>query len=166
MVDGTFSVPETLVLGIGNLVMSDDGVGVRAVQHLARAHRFPPGVTLLDGGTLGLDLLPRLEGVELLVVVDAIESGNVPGTVVRLAGDEVPIALATKVSPHQMGLKDLLAVADLQGHLPEHVVLVGIQPACIEMATELSHAVAGNFTELTDQVLIELGEWGIVPQAS
>jgi hydrogenase maturation protease len=164
MADCRPSVPETLVLGIGNLVMSDDGVGVRAVQHLASTYRFPPGVTLLDGGTLGLDLLPRLEGVERLLVVDAIESGNVPGTVIRLAGDEVPIALATKVSPHQMGLKDLLAVADLQGHLPEHVVLVGIQPASIEMATELSHAVEGSFTELTDQVLVELGEWGIVPQ--
>ncbi|MBI5656028.1 MAG: HyaD/HybD family hydrogenase maturation endopeptidase [Geobacter sp.] len=152
-----------LVLGIGNLVMSDDGVGVRVVQRLAAGYRFPPGVSLLDGGTLGLDLLPRLEGVERLLVVDAIDSREEPGTLVRLSGEEVPVALATRLSPHQMGLKDLLAVADLQGNCPAEVVLVGVQPACIEMGMELSSAVGGRFDELTQRVLDELAAWGVEP---
>ncbi|MSM40387.1 MAG: HyaD/HybD family hydrogenase maturation endopeptidase [Geobacter sp.] len=152
-----------LVLGIGNLVMSDDGVGVRVVQRLATGYRFPPEVSLLDGGTLGLDLLPRLEGVERLLVVDAIDSSEAPGTLVRLSGEEVPVALATRLSPHQMGLKDLLAVADLQGFCPAEVVLVGVQPACIEMGMELSDVVAGRFDELTQRVLVELSAWGIDP---
>jgi len=143
--------------------MSDDGVGVRVVQRLATGRRFPPEVTLLDGGTLGLDLLPRLEGVDRLLVVDAIDSREAPGTLVRLSGEEVPVALATKLSPHQMGLKDLLAVADLQGICPAEVVLVGIQPGCIEMGMELSDVVAGRFDELNRMVLDELAAWGVAP---
>lgn len=155
------ALPSTLVLGIGNLVMSDDGVGVRVVQNLAERCRFPGGVNLLDGGTLGLDLLPRLEGVRRLLVVDAVETGCPPGTLVRLSGSDIPVVLETKLSPHQMGLKDLLSVARLQGFVPEEMVLLGVQPACIEMGLELSGAVAGRVAELEKEVLRQLGVWGI-----
>lgn len=140
--------------------MSDDGVGVRVVQLLAERYRFPPRVTVLDGGTLGLDLLPRLEGVARLLVVDAVETGQPPGTVVRLAGDEVPIVLETKVSPHQMGLKDLLAVAMLQGFAPREMVLWGVQPALIDMGMELSPLVAARLEPLVRHVVAELDRWG------
>jgi hydrogenase maturation protease len=150
-----------LVLGIGNLVMSDDGVGVRVVQSLASRYRFPVGVELLDGGTLGLDLLPRLEGVTHLLVIDAVETGGAPGTLVRLTGSDIPVALETKVSPHQMGLKDLLAVARLQGNAPGEMVLLGVQPACIEMGMELSEAVDGRVTELEEQAIRQLHVWGV-----
>ncbi len=154
-----------LVLGIGNLIMTDDGIGVRVVQLLTERYRFPDGVTLLDGGTLGLDLLPKLEGVERLLVVDAVETGEPPGTVVRLAGDEVPVALEAKVSPHQMGLKDLLAVAMLQGFAPREMVLWGVQPALIELGMELSPPVADALEPLTRHVVTELGRWevGAIP---
>jgi hydrogenase maturation protease len=115
---------------------------------------------LLDGGTLGLDLLPYFEGVDRLLVVDAVDTGSPPGTLVRLSGDEIPYALATKVSPHQMGLKDLLAVADLQGHAPGEMVLWGIQPASIEMDLRLSQEVGLSMGPLLEQVLGELASWG------
>jgi hydrogenase maturation protease len=152
-----------MVLGLGNLVMSDDGAGVRVVQHLSNWYRFPEGVVLLDGGTLGLDILPRLEGIDRLLVVDAVDNGKAPGELIRLAGDEVPVALATKLSPHQMGLKDLLAVADLQGILPPEIVLVGVQPGNIEMSMELSYEVEAAITGLAELVLSELERWGITP---
>ena len=151
----------TLVLGIGNLVMSDDGIGVRVIQQLSASFRFPDGVDLLDGGTLGLDLLPRLEGVERLLVVDAVDIGKTPGTLARMSGDDVPIVLETKVSPHQMGLKDLLAVAMLQGFAPLEMVLWGVQPEKIEMGLDLSPAVAGAVDALVKNVLLELDSWGI-----
>ncbi|WP_298438841.1 HyaD/HybD family hydrogenase maturation endopeptidase [Geobacter sp.] len=152
-----------LVLGIGNLIMTDDGIGVRVVQRLAEGFRFPPGVELLDGGTLGLDLLPRLEGVERLLIVDAVETGKAPGTVMRLEGEEIPLAFRTKLSPHQMGLQDLLAVAELQGNLPAEMVLWGVQPASIEPGMELSPAVAERVEYLVDRVQAELAGWGISP---
>ncbi len=141
--------------------MTDDGVGVRVIQALRERFRFPPEVTLLDGGTLGLDLLPKLEGVERLLVVDAIETGAAPGTLVRLAGDEIPVAMATKLSPHQMGLKDLLCVAELMGYAPREMVLWGIQPAELGMGTELSSVVAGKLGSLVENVMTELKQWGI-----
>ena len=150
-----------LVLGIGNLVMSDDGIGVRVIRQLSERFRFPDGVALLDGGTLGLDLLPRLEGVERLLVVDAVDIGKAPGTLTRLSGDDVPVVLETKVSPHQMGLKDLLAVAMLQGFAPLEMVLWGVQPEKIEMGMDLSSVVEKSLDILVKNVLLELGNWGI-----
>jgi len=156
----------TLVLGIGNVLMNDDAAGVRVVQALAEKFVFPPEVMLLDGGTLGLDLLPYLEGVDRLLVIDAVETGKAPGTLVRLSGDDIPLTLATKVSPHQMGLKDLLLVAELQGHAAKEMVLWGVQPGSIEMDIELSPEVAAAVILLQDKVLQELAVWGIYPSSA
>jgi len=156
-------MPRTLVLGIGNVLMNDDAAGVRVVQALAEKFAFPPEVLLLDGGTLGLDLLPYLEGVDRLLVIDAVETGEATGTLVRLSGDDIPLALATKVSPHQMGLKDLLLVADLQGHAAAEMVLWGVQPGSIDMDIEMSPEVAAAVVLLEDKVLQELASWGVLP---
>lgn len=146
----------TLVLGLGNTIMSDDGVGPKVIEILRQTADLPDFVKLLDGGTLGLDLLPYLEGTVRLIIVDAVEIGKEPGTVVRLAGDEVPIALETKLSPHQMGMKDLLAVARLMGDLPDEIVLIGIQPLLLEMGTELTLPVAAALPELVALVQAEI----------
>lgn len=150
-----------LILGIGNLVMSDDGVGVKVVQKLQSRYRFPAGVEIIDGGTLGLDLLPMLECVERLIVVDAIEIGEKPGTCVRLSDDDIPIVLETKLSPHQMGFKDLLVVSRLMGHSPREMVLIGVQPGSIAMDTELTPEVEAQVEVMLTSVLKELDLWGI-----
>lgn len=143
--------------------MTDDGVGVRVVQYLTSNYVFPAGVTVLDGGTLGLDLLPFLENLEHLLIIDAMATGGPPGTIARLIGDDIPIAFETKLSPHQMGLKDLLAVSILQGHDTPDTVLLGIQPEAIELGVELSPAVEAKLQTLVEMTLRELAEWGIVP---
>lgn len=151
-----------LVLGIGNLVMSDDGVGVMVAQMLQQRYRFPENVEIMDGGTLGLDLLPKLENITNLILIDAVETGKKAGTCIRLYGQELPIALETKVSPHQMGLKDLLAVSELMGHAPKEMVLIGIQSGSIEMEIGLTPEVEAQLDTLISNVLIELDKWGIV----
>ncbi|HIJ80445.1 MAG TPA: HyaD/HybD family hydrogenase maturation endopeptidase [Desulfuromonadales bacterium] len=155
--------PAVLVLGIGNLVMCDDGIGIRVIQKLQQEYRFPEYVEVMDGGTLGLDLLPKLENLTRLIMVDAVETGGKAGTCVRLSGQELPIALQTKISPHQMGLKDLLAVSELMGHTPRDMVLIGVQPECIEMEIGLSPSVEAQLDTLVDNVLAELARWGIRP---
>lgn len=149
-----------LVLGLGNLLMSDDGLGSRVITELEE--RFLPceRVKLLDGGTLGLDLLPRLEGVDRLLIIDALQMGAEPGAVFRIVGEDVPRAFAHKLSVHQMGLQDLLAVAELQGHLPGELVVIGAQSAVIEMAMELSPPVEASFDKVVLAVLAELEAWG------
>jgi hydrogenase maturation protease len=149
-----------LVVGIGNLVMGDDGVGVRVVQQLTESRTLPTGVRLLDGGTLGLDLLHHLEGVERLLFVDAVDWGAAPGSIIRMEGDEIPELFATRLSPHQVGLQDLLAVAELQGLAFEEMVLWGVQPASIELGLELSPAVADRLSELVARVEEEVAAWG------
>lgn len=157
------AVPQisVLVLGIGNLVMGDDGVGVLVAQMLQQRYRFADNVEIMDGGTLGLDLLPKLENITNLVMVDAVETGKKAGTCVRLCGQELPIALQTKVSPHQMGLKDLLAVSELMGHSPKEMVLIGVQPGSIEMEIGLTAEVEAQLETLVSNVLTELAGWGI-----
>jgi len=151
-----------LVLGIGNLVMGDDGVGVLVAQRLQQEYRFAENVEIVDGGTLGLDLLPKLENISNLIMIDAVETGQSAGTCVRLCGRELPIALETKISPHQMGLKDLLAVSELMGHLPKEMVLIGVQPGSIEMEIGLTAEVEAQLEILVSNVLNELANWGII----
>jgi len=153
--------PTILVLGIGNLVMNDDGVGVVVVQKLQRGYHLPPEVAVMDGGTLGLDILPHLEGIERLIMVDALETGGAGGTRIRLADAEIPLALETKLSAHQMGLKDLLSVALLMGHAPAKMVLLGVQPVNIEMGNGLTPAVEAQVDILLENILTELENWGV-----
>lgn len=141
--------------------MSDDGLGVRVIQCLSERYEFPREVVLLDGGTLGLDLLPYIESADRLLMVDAVETGEPPGSVSILRGEDIPVVMETKLSPHQMGLKDLLAVAMLRGHSPPEMVLFGLQPANIDLGMELSPEVAARFEELVEMVLRELDHWGV-----
>ena len=150
-----------LVLGLGNTIMTDDGFGVRVVEALSSRYRFQGEVRLLDGGTLGLDLLPRLEGIERLLIVDALEMHAAPGATFRLEGEEVPRAFASKLSVHQMGVQDLLAVAELMGHLPQELVVWGVQPECIDMGTELTALVAAAIEPVVVGVVGDLRSWGI-----
>ena len=155
-----------LVLGLGNAVMSDDAFGGRVIAALQKRYRFSDRVTVLDGGTLGLDLLPYFEGVDRLLIIDALEMGAAPGSIFRLVGEEVPRAFASKLSVHQMGVQDLLAVCELQGHLPGELVVWGVQPGSIEMAMEMTPAVMAALDTVVARVVAELQRWGEMPQAA
>jgi hydrogenase maturation protease len=157
-------VKKTLVLGLGNILLGDEGVGVRVVERLQELYQFPQEVQVLDGGTLALDLLPYVEDTDHLLVIDALEMGAEPGTVARLEGDEVPAFLSVKISPHQMGLADLLAATRLRDVYPEQLVLWGVQPGVMSPGLELSSAVAAQVEVLVNSVLAELSWWGIEPR--
>jgi len=154
---------ETLVLGLGNILFGDDGVGVRVVERLQSRYDIPVGLRVLDGGTLGLDLLPYVEDADRLLLIDAVQAGQEPGTLLRLEGKKVPAFLALKLSPHQMALPDLLAAARLRGRYPSEVVLWGVQPGSMTTTLDLSPPVASQIDTLLDRVLVDLGRWGIEP---
>jgi hydrogenase maturation protease len=135
-------VGKTLVLGVGNLLLSDDGVGVHTIQRLQEVARLPEGVQVVDGGTSGLDLLHYLEGVSHMIIVDAVETGQAPGTLMRITGDQVPAYLSLKMSPHEIGLPDMLFAAKLRDLYPEEVVIWGVQPATTGVGLDLSPPVA------------------------
>lgn len=150
----------TLVLGVGNILLQDEGVGVRVVEHLKEHYNFPEEVQVLDGGTMGLDLLYYLEGADRLLVIDAVDATRPPGTLLRLADGEIPTFLGRKLSPHQIGLADLLSVAGLRDLTPHQVVLVGVQPASLETGLNLSPTIRAQLPSIVEIVLKEVRNWG------
>jgi hydrogenase maturation protease len=140
--------------------MSDEGIGLRVLERLVTTYTVPEEVLILDGGTLGLDLLYYLEGKENLLLLDAVEAHKEPGYIVRLEGEQVPAFLSIKISPHQIGISDMLFAAKLKGIYPPNVVLWGIQPDRIEIGLELSATLQNKVDYLVDQVIHELNKWG------
>ncbi len=149
-----------LVLGIGNVLMMDDSVGVRAIEELQSAYHFPAGVELLDGGTSGIELLSHIGGRDHLIIIDALKSGHAPGTIVRVEGEDVPARFMTRISPHQLGLSDVLAAATISGQLPSNLLLFGVEPKKIELGLGLTDEVRASFDELLETVVNELRRIG------
>ena len=152
-----------LVLGLGNILLQDEGLGVRAVERMAARYRLPPDVQVMDGGVMGLDLLPYLEGISHLLITDAVQTGQPAGSLVRLEGEAIPAALQVKMSMHQVGLQELMALAGFQGTLPEQVVLWGLEPASLEWGLELSAPIAAQIDALVDAAMGQLRAWGVEP---
>lgn len=152
-----------LVLGVGNILLQDEGVGVHVVRRLEEQFRFPEHVDLLDGATAGLELLHHFDGVARLLVVDVVDAGKPPGTIIHLDGEELPAFFSIKISPHQLGLSDLLAVAELTGKRPAETVAIGIQPASLDTGLELSPTVAERLDDIVAAVTAQLASWGVYP---
>ena len=153
-------VPETVVIGVGNPLMGDDGLGIEALEFLRNGWRFEPHLELLDGGTWGLNLLPQVEAARRVLFIDAIDAGAEPGTLVELEREDIPRFLAIKLSPHQIDVKEVLALAELRGTLPEELAAVGLQPDSVEMRTSLSPALASRLGDLAACVIRRLETWG------
>jgi hydrogenase maturation protease len=151
---------DLLVLGLGNVLCGDDGAGVRAIERLRDRFDAPPDVLVLDGGTLGLSLLPYLQNARNVLLVDAIAADAPVGTLVRVLGDEVGPAATQRLSPHQVGVADLLDGARLLGGLPETLTLVGVVPAAMELSVECTPAVAARIDDLADAVVAEASRFG------
>jgi hydrogenase maturation protease len=157
-------VTNVLVLGAGNILLSDEGIGVRVVEALQRRYQVPEGVEILDGGTCGMDLLDIIAGRDHLILVDAVATGSTPGTVARLEGEEIPAVFRTKSSPHQLGLQDVLALLRLLDASPAHVTVIGVQPASLDIGLELSPVVAARLDEMVEMVADELAAIGLPPR--
>ncbi len=118
----------TAVIGLGNPLLADDGLGLEILGRLGREFAFDDGVRLEDGGTWGMELLPILESAERVLFLDAINNGMPPGSLVRVEGPDLPRQFGLKVSPHQVDVQDVLAVATLRGTFPPEAVAIGAQP--------------------------------------
>lgn len=154
----------TMVLGLGNLVHSDDGVGVHAIERLQKDSNVPPGVVLIDGGTQGLSLLPHISGFQRLLVIDAVDVGQTPGTLLRLEGRALE-KLPGKPSVHQLGFADLMIAMKLLGESPEEVIVIGVQPQSTEWSAELTEPVRASLDALVAVVIAQLESWARTTEA-
>ena len=149
------------VVGLGNLILSDEGVGVHVVRRLGETCDFPDDVVLIDGGTSAIDLLDQLVEAEHIIFVDAAQTGGPPGSIVALEGARLPVWFRERTSPHQIGLADLLATLALMDRTPESVTLIGVEPQSMELGTELSPAVEAAAGEALCKVLDALAALGV-----
>ncbi|MEF3255470.1 MAG: HyaD/HybD family hydrogenase maturation endopeptidase [Deferribacterales bacterium] len=147
---------KTVVLGLGNLLMNDDGAGIIVVNNIKNLFNDSEHLKIIDGGTLGLDLLHYIEWADKLIIVDAVDVGLEPGTVVRIEGEDINTVFESKLSPHQMGLKDILLTAELIDCKPKDIVLFGIQTKDINMDMTLSKEVSDNISRLEKYVIEEI----------
>lgn len=145
-----------LVLGLGNSLMNDDAAGVIVANNLNRIFTENDRLKIVDGGTLGLDLLHYLEWADKLIIVDGVNVDIEPGTVVKIEGEDINSVFESKLSPHQMGLKDILLAAELIECKPPEIVLFGIQTKDISMDMKLSPEVEKNMDKLQDVVSSEI----------
>jgi hydrogenase maturation protease len=134
-----------LVMGIGNTLLQDDGIGVHVTDHFKSAFEADPCVNVLDGGTIGLSLLPEIEDADAVIIVDASEIGEHPGTMQIFRNQEIDQQLSGKRrSVHEVALYDLFSAAAIRGRSPEHRVLIAIQPACTEWGLDPTPAVKAS----------------------
>ncbi|RDE49296.1 MAG: hydrogenase 2 maturation endopeptidase [Candidatus Accumulibacter meliphilus] len=154
-----------VILGVGNILLSDEGLGVHAIERLPLAYSLPAAVEIIDGGTCGMEMLEALEDLDALIMVDAIRGGQPPGTPIRLLGDAVPVFFKTRLSPHQIGLCDVLATLELLGKAPKYTAILGAQPRSLALGMELSPEVENVIPTVLRMVVDELATLGIrVPQ--
>ena len=148
------------MIGLGNPLMGDDGLGIAALERLRDRWTVPPEVDLVDGGTWGMNLLPLIEDAGAVLLLDAITAGQEPGATVVIPRARLPRYLATKISPHQVDLSDVLALAELRGTLPEKTVAIGLEPASVELRDGLSGVLQGHLDDVVSAAVRQLASWG------
>jgi hydrogenase maturation protease len=154
----------TIVIGLGNPLMGDDGIGLELLARLQRDWSFVPDVIFLDGGTWGMNLLPAIEDAGQVLFLDAVNAGRDPGTPLRLERSGIPRWLSIKLSPHQIDLREVLALAELRGTLPDQTVVVGVQPGSIDLRTSLSPEAVSGLDQAAELARSTLERWGHRPR--
>jgi hydrogenase maturation protease len=150
-----------VVLGIGNILLTDEGIGVHAVNELAARYDLPPEVEVIDGGTSAMDCLDQIASVDLLVIADCMRGGREPGTMTRLEGEALHAFFKTRISPHQVGLCDVLATLNLHDLAPGRTVLLGIEPKSFALGLEPTPELAMRLAAYADTLARELAAAGL-----
>ena len=153
--------PTITILGLGNILMSDEGVGVHVVNEFQKRYAVPEHVEIVDGGAAGLDLIPFIEGREKVLMVDAVNFDQEPGFIDTIENEEIPIRLTQKASMHHLGLMDVLCIVRMSGNVPSELCIVGIQPKSLELGLDMTPEIWDKKDALIERVVQKLREWNI-----
>ncbi|OOH90578.1 hydrogenase 2 maturation endopeptidase [Pasteurellaceae bacterium 15-036681] len=149
-----------LILGVGNILLSDEGVGVRVVQELEKNPLFAPYFDVVDGGSCGMELLDCIANRNHLIIIDAVLANKEAGKIVVLHNEKIPTFFSRKISPHQLGICDVLSALTLTDELPKHLCLIGIQPESLEPNIGLSEKIQATFPAIFDNLAKQLIAYG------
>lgn len=151
---------KTVVLGVGNILLSDEGFGVRVAEALLQRFRFPDEVEVLDGGTLGIELMRFLDGAERLILVDAIH-GTEPGSFREIRGEAVQLYFREKTSLHELGIQEVLASLVVMEKPIGEIVVIGVVPLSLEISLDLTPLIAARIDETVASVIRQLTDWNL-----
>lgn len=149
------------ILGIGNLLMGDEGVGIHALNKLQESYTFSPDINFVDGGTIGIDLIPYFEDCKKMIIIDAVDFQEEPGYVGVLQNEEIKYRFNTKLSLHHAGLSDVLSIIELQEIEAPDMILIGVQPEKVEMGLNLTETISNKMDSVIQIILNKLEEWNI-----
>lgn len=150
-----------VLLGVGNILLTDEGLGVHVVNDLERNYTFVPAISIIDGGTMGMELLTYMRGMKKILLVDAINGGEVPGTVYEFPHKELEEYFMEHISVHEVGMQDILRIRAIQEDPLEDAVVIGVEPLSLEVGFEPSEPVAKALPDVKERVLRTLESWGI-----
>ena len=149
------------MLGVGNILMQDEGFGVRVIEELLSRYSFPENVQVLDGGTLGMELLRFLIDTDKLILVDAVSGDLPPGSIYQFNHDEVKTYFKEKVSMHELGIQDVLEVIEVLEKPAKEIRILGVQPLTIDIGLEMTTIVTEAVEHVVEKVLLLLKEWQV-----
>lgn len=147
------------LIGLGNILLKDEGIGVHVINAVEKRYTFSPELEIIDGGTMGLDLLPFFQTHDRIVLVDAVDFGKEPGSVMIVEDADIPSVLNPKLSVHHIGLSDILLAAQLVRERPIKVSLIGIQPESMDVGLDMTARINGKMEKLIELVIQTLKEW-------
>ena len=149
------------VIGVGNILLQDEGVGIHIVNALIKDYRFDPPIEIIDGGTTGMDLIPYFEENDKIIIVDAVNFDKEPGFIGSIENEDILTVLTTKLTMHHLGLTDVLSTMKVHDIKPEQMFLLGIQPDSLELDMELTDVIANRIPRMMEVLQQKLAEWGV-----
>ena len=152
---------EITVLGIGNVILSDEGFGVRVIEHLQKNFSFPANVSLIDGGTLGIELTEFITGTQKLLIIDSINGGQKSGTIFKFVGDEIKNHFNEKISAHEIGIQDVLTSLEITNKKIPEVVVIGVQPFSLDAGINLTVQMKKFLPLVSDMAIKILNDWNV-----
>jgi hydrogenase maturation protease len=153
--------PTITIMGLGNILMMDEGVGVHTVNAFQERYTVPDYVEIIDGGAAGLDLLPFIDGRQKLLMIDAVNFDREPGYIDILENEAIPAKFSTKISLHHLGLLDVLSIVKLSDTMPKDISLIGIQPKNVELGLDMTPEIWDKVNDLVERVVSKLNEWNV-----
>ena len=150
-----------VVLGVGNILLTDEGLGVHVVKELKENYNFTPEISLIDGGTMGMELLTYMRGMKRILLIDAINGGEAPGTVYEFPHRELEQYFTEHISVHEVGMQDILRIRAIQENPLEDAIVIGVEPESLQIGFEPSAPVQAVLPEVKERVLRVLRNWGV-----
>lgn len=150
-----------VVLGVGNILLTDEGLGVHVVEVLKANYTFIPQISLIDGGTMGMELLTYMRGMKKILLIDAVNGGEAPGTIYEFPHRELEQYFTDHISVHEVGMQDILRIRAIQENPLEDAIVIGVEPESLDVGFEPSAPVQKALPEVKERVLRVLREWGV-----